>query len=153
MRSAKSKNGRNVVIVEQKTFAEALKDVPSAPFGALVVVLPEKQEIKEAKHLAKSLLDCGCAWITLHAEDRTPKLHAIMDKAIVDYELRHKPDFSCTSSGEAENNLEESMRDAVWFGFPAYGEPLQNLYVLIVGDDTEPVAARAQALAQSVEQQ
>ncbi len=150
MRSAKTKNGRNVVIVEQKTFAEALKDVPAAPFGALVVVMPDKKEFKEAKHLAKSLLDCGCVWITLHADKGTQKLHKIIDQAIVDYELKHKPDTSCTSTGEAENNLEESMRDAVHFGFGPYDDKLENLYVLIVGENTEGTAAKLEGLAKTV---
>lgn len=151
MRSATSKNSRNVVIVEQKTFAEALKGVPAAPFGALVVVMPDKKELGEAKHLAKSLLECGAAWITIHAGKGTQKLHKIFDKAIVDYELEHNPDESCMTTGEDEDNLEESVREAVHFGFPTYGEPLVNLYVVIVGEKTEPTAARVEGLAKTVE--
>ncbi|MCC6572970.1 MAG: hypothetical protein IT462_04180 [Planctomycetes bacterium] len=151
MRSAKTKNSRNAVIVEQKTFAEALKNVPAAPFGALLVVMPDKKELKEAKHLAKSLIECGCVWVTIHAGKGTHKLHEIFDKAIVDYELEQKPDEPCMTTGEDEDNLEESVRDAVHFGFPTHGEPLENLYVVIVGEKTEPFAARLEGLAKTVE--
>lgn len=151
MRSATTKNSRKVAIVEQKTFAEAPKDVPAAPFGALLVVMPEKKELKEARHLAKNLLDCGCAWVTIHAGKRTHLLHEIFDKAIVDYELEHKPDESCMTTGEDEDNLEESVREAVWSAYPAHDKPYENLYVLIIGEKTEPAAARVEGLVKTVE--
>ena len=152
MRSAETKNGRKVTILELEDCQGKFESVPAKPFGALVIVVDDKLDRKAFKGLATRLLEAGCAWTTLHAGKNTQKLHQAFDDAIVEYQLTEDSDADMDTSGEDEDNLEESMRDAVWLGYPSYGDPFAELLVLILGKETERTAEQAESLAAGVEQ-
>lgn len=157
MRSATTKNARKVTIVELKKFDEALKSVPKPPFGALVVLpgaelgLYKKPQIKASKILATHLMECGCSWITLHAGKQTDDILRQFDEAIVDYQMDGHPEADCGSSGDPNNDLEESVREAVYWGKAQYEGVLGDLLCVIVGDEPAKCADKVESLVQSVE--
>lgn len=157
MRSATTKNARKVTIVELKKFDEALKSVPKPPFGALVVLpgaelgLYKKPQIKASKTLATHLMECGCSWITLHAGKQTDDILRQFDEAIVDYQMDGHAEADCGSSGDPNNDLEESVREAVYWGKAQYEGVLGDLLCVIVGDEPAKWADKVESLVQSVE--
>ncbi|GIK51283.1 MAG: hypothetical protein HUU03_13670 [Planctomycetaceae bacterium] len=157
MRQAATKNARKVTIVELKKFDEALKSVPKPPFGALVVLpgaelgLYKKAQIRASRILATHLMECGCSWITLHGGRQTDAILAQFDEAVVDYQLAGHPDAECGSSGDPNNDLEESVREAVYWGKAQYEGVLGDLLCVIVGDEPASWADKVESLVQSVE--
>lgn len=157
MRTATTKNARIVTIVELKKFDEPLKSVPKPPFGALVVLpgaelgLYKKPQIRASKILATHLMQCGCSWITLHGGRQTDAILAQFDEAVVDYQLDAHPEAECGSSGDPNNDLEESVREAVYWGKPQYEGVLGDLLCVIVGDDPATWADKVEGLVKSVE--
>lgn len=150
MREGETTNKRKFVILEVPDADAEWESVPGKPFGALVVAKDERPDKELFGKLAKRLIETGCAWATLHAGKNTHRLHDIFDKAIVDYELNHNPDAEMMTSGEDEDSLEESMRDAVWQDYPSYEDPCDGLLVMVVGEQVSTIAEQLEALAQSV---
>ena len=157
MRNGTTKNARKVTIVEIKTFDAPLQATPAAPFGALVIssgaisAKLKKPDFAGAKKLATHFLQCGCAWVTLHAGKQSEKLHAAFDEAIVDYQMDGHTGAECGASGEAEDDLDEASRDAVYWAKPTYGEMFKELLVVVVGEDAATWADKAQGIVQGVE--
>lgn len=151
MREAATANGRKIFIHALEKADADIEKMPAAPFGALLVILGPLPDKKVLNALAKRMLKAGCAWITVHAGKFTPKLHDVLDAAIVDYQLREDGDCDCMTSGEAEDNLAESVRDAVFHGFPAYGTIYPEMLALVIGPDAEKTAEQIEALAKKPE--
>lgn len=151
--TAQTRNNRKVSVALVETATSPLPAMPAAPFGALLVCLAPRPDEKSVKALARKLLEAGCGWATLHGGKHTRRLHQWFDDAIVEYQLKQDRDAEMMTSGEAEDSLEEAMRDAVWFGFPAYDQPFAELLVLVLGPHPDGLQARATALAQTVEQE
>ena len=151
MRSGTTTNGRTFHIQGVADSQAEWETVPAKPYGALVVHgADDKPDKIRFQRIAEQLLETGCAWATLHAGKYTSKLHDIFDKAVVDYQLKHNPDLDMMTSGEDENSLEESIRDAVCYGFPQYGDQYEGLLVLVVGAPDTQLEEQAEALAKSV---
>lgn len=150
-RTGTTSNGRSVVIIGVADADAEWESVPAKPFGALVIAGGKERPDKVLfGKIADRLIETGCAWATLHGGKYTGKLHDIFDKAVVDYQLKHDPDVEMMTSGEDENSLEESMRDAVCYGFPSYGDRYDGLLVLVVGAGDSKLEDQAEALAKSV---
>jgi hypothetical protein len=115
------------------------------------LVYYKKPQIKASKILATHLMQCGCSWITLHGGRQTDDILAQFDEAVVDYQMDAHPDAECGSSGDPNNDLEESVRDAVYWGKPQYEGVLGDLLCVIVGDDPATWADKVEGLVQSVE--
>ena len=151
MRTGNTENARSFVVLKVQDAETEWESVPAKPFGALVIAGgAERPDKLVFGKIANRLLETGCGWATLHGGKFTGKLHDIFDKAVVDYQLKHNPDVEMMTSGEDENSLEESMRDAVCFGFPSYGDPYTGLLVLVVGAPDTKLEEQAEALAKSV---
>ena len=150
-RTGTTSNGRTVTILGVEDAEGEWETVPAKPYGALVIAAGNERPDKLVfGKIANRLIETGCAWATLHGGKFTGKLHDIFDKAVVDYQLKHNPDVEMMTSGEDENSLEESMRDAVCFGFPSYGDRYDGLLVLVVGAPDTKLEEQAEALAKSV---
>lgn len=150
MRTGETKNKRKFSVASLEGVDSEIEAMPAAPFGALVVAADQTIPIKEYAKLARRLIESGCAWATLHAGKQTGKLHAVFDKAVVDYQLKHGGDADMTTSGEKEDSLEEAVLDAVWHAKPSYDDGFAELLILVIGKDDEKLAEKAEALAQSV---
>ena len=151
-RTGTTSNGRELVILGVADAEAEWESVPAKPYGALVVAggTDRPDKLLYAK-IANQLLETGCAWATLHGGSKfTDKLHDIFDKAVVDYQLKHSPDVDMMTSGDAEDSLEEAVRDAVCYGFPSYGDPFTGLLVLVVAAPDTKLEEQAEALAKSV---
>jgi hypothetical protein len=150
MRTGETVNARKFAVVSLEALDGEIESMPAAPFGALVVMASEPPLLKAYSALVARLLKAGCAFATLHAGKRTSKLHEIFDKAVVDYQLKHDRDADLQTSGEAEDSLEEAIREAVHFAKPYYGDPFAELLILVIGKDDDKLAEQAEALAKSV---
>lgn len=151
MRTAQTKNARTANIETIKTADAAIDKLPAAPYGALVITREKKLEKMQYGKLATRLAESGCEWATLHAGENTEKLHDIFDAAIVQWQLTENPDIEMNTSGDNEDNLEEAMRDAVYYGRASYGEPFPNLLIVVIGEDLDGLDANAESMAESVE--
>ncbi|MCB9894269.1 MAG: hypothetical protein H6839_07465 [Planctomycetes bacterium] len=150
-RTGTTTNARRFTVVGVADADAEWESVPAKPFGALVIAGgAERPDKLLFGKIANRLIETGCGWATLHAGKHTGKLHDIFDKAVVDYQLKHNPDLDMMTSGEEENSLEESMRDAVCYGFPQYGDQYEGLLVLVVGAPDTQLEEQAEALAKSV---
>ncbi|MDC1142912.1 hypothetical protein OAU50_07445 [Planctomycetota bacterium] len=150
-----TKNAREITVAVIKTADEPFESIPTAPYGAIVIVAKNKLQKKLDKKvwpkLATRLAESGCEWATLHANKNTDALHKIFDDAIVQWQLKDGTDVEFNTSGDVEDNLEEAMRDAVYYGHSSYGEPFPHLLVVVVGEELDGLDARAESLAGSVE--
>jgi hypothetical protein len=151
MRTGETKNQRKVTILGVADADAAWESVPAKPFGALVVLGGAKPLKEMLTKLATRLLEAGCGWATLHGGKHTRKLHEFFDRAIVDYQLKRGGDIDMGTSGDEGASLEETMREAVHFGFPNYGEPYDGLLVLVVAAPDTKLEEQCEALAKSVE--
>ncbi|MBX3459134.1 MAG: hypothetical protein KF696_04080 [Planctomycetes bacterium] len=153
MRSGETKNKRKFVVASLAKVDDPIESMPGAPFGALVVLADPKFPLKEMAKVAARLLESGCAWATLHAGGKlTARLHDVFDKAIVEHQLKKDPEADMQTSGDTEDSLEEAVRDAVWYGQPTYGTQYSELLVLVIGDDKDKLAEKAEGFAKSVEE-
>ncbi len=151
MRTGTTTNGRSVTILGVADADAEWEAVPAKPYGALVIAGGKERPDKLLYgKIAARLLETGCAWATLHGGKHTSRLHDIFDTAVVDYQLKHSPDVEMMTSGEDENSLEGSMRDAAIYGHPSYGEPYAELLVLVVAAPDTKLEEQAEALAKSV---
>jgi hypothetical protein len=150
MRTGETKNKRKFAVVSLDGVDGDIDSMPAAPFGALVIAADRTIPLKEYAKLARRLMESGCAWATLHAGKQTGKLHAVFDKAIVDYQLKQDRDAEMMTSGEHEDTLQEAIFDAVWLAKPTYGDGYAELLILVVGKDEDKLAEKAEALAKSV---
>ena len=152
MRTGEAKNKRKVIIIGMADADAAWDSVPAKPYGALVVwggkIKPEKLLYTK---IATRLIETGCAWATLHGGKYTRKLHEFFDRAIVDYQLKHGGDDDMATSGEDGASIEETMREAVHFGFPYRDQPFDGLLVLVVAAPDTKLEEQCEALAKSVE--
>ncbi|MHC4841037.1 MAG: hypothetical protein ACYTDT_08810 [Planctomycetota bacterium] len=151
MGTTQTKNARTVTVVVIETADSAIETIPTAPYGSLIVTNEKKLEKKVWPKLATRLAESGCEWATLHAGKNTERLHDLFDEAIVSWQLTEDSDSEMNTSGDNEDNLEEAMRDAVYYGHPSYGEPYPNLLIVVVGTELDGLDARAESLAGSVE--
>lgn len=152
MRNGDAKNKRKVTIIGVADGEAAWDSVPGKPYGALVVwggkVKPEKLPLTA---IAARLIETGCEWATLFAGKHTRRLHEIFDRAIVDHQLKHGSDTDIATSGDDGAALEETMREAVHYGFPYREQPFAELLVLVVAAPDTKLEEQCEALAKSVE--
>ncbi|MEE9311339.1 MAG: hypothetical protein V3V10_02895 [Planctomycetota bacterium] len=152
MRTTQTKNARTATVEVIKTADAAIENLPAGPYGALVITQETKLDKKLYSKLATRLAESSCAWATLHAGDSTENLHDIFDAAIVEWQLKNNPDAEMNTSGDNEDNLEEAMRDAVYYGHPSYGQPYPSLLIVIIGEEIDGLDAKAESMAGSVEE-
>jgi hypothetical protein len=150
VRTGETLNKRKFAVASLDTVDSPIEAMPAAPFGALVIAMDREVAWKDYARLARRLLESGCAWATLHAGKYARKLHDVFDKAIVDFQLKVNREAEMMTSGEAEDSLEEALRDAVWHGRPAYGPQFAELLIVVVGKDADKLAEKAEALAKAV---
>jgi hypothetical protein len=156
MRTGTTKNKRGFNLVEMAALDDPIESMPAAPFGALVIAATREIAWRDYAGLAKRLLEAGCGWATLHVADGKrrdlERLHAVFDRAVVDTQLSGHEDEMQTG-GEAEDSLEEAVREAVWDAMPHWGDGYAELLVLVIGPEADKVAEKAEALLKSVEEQ
>jgi hypothetical protein len=152
MRTGETKNLRKFGLASLATVDDGIETMPAAPFGALVIAPDDEIPLKDFAKLATRLLESGCAFATLFTGDkRIRKLHQVFDKAVVDHQLKRNPDADMATGGEPEDSLEEAVREAIHNGQPTYGDPFAELLILVIGDDPDKLAEKAESLAKSVE--